>query len=164
MIIWTPYGILTWITVRLSLIVFYSILAFYVYEKHKTIFNNPLKNLLYSVFFISMIVGIWELPLFIFRAEQDLQWAFNDILYTIPFPVICYIFNIHFSFSKKELVLFGVWCIIASVYAYINIIAYNNWGLIGHYDFDYDITYVCRIITFIFFFLIFRRIKIYERK
>ena len=159
MIIWTFYGILTWITIRLSLLVFYSILAAYIFETHKTIILNPIKNLIYSVFFISMVVGIWEMPLFIFGAETGLIWVLNLILYMIPFPIICALFHIHFSFSKKELVLFGVWCIIASGFAELGFLALNKWGSAGIFYWNFNISFVFRITTFIFLYLIFRRIK-----
>ena len=169
MIVLSPYGIITWITVRLSLLIFYGILAAYLYEKHKTTFSNPIKNLLYSVFFVSMIVGVWELPLFIFGAEHGLDWAFNDVLCIVPFIFICYLFNIKFNLGKKELGLFAVWCIIASIFAYINILAYNTWNVTGAqlittgtYLWNYDISYAFRITTFIFFYLIFRRIKTHD--
>lgn len=164
MIIWTPIGILTWITVRLCLLTFYSIIALYIFEKHKVILPNPIKNLIYSVSFTSLIVGVWEIPLFIFGAEQGLIWVFSLILYMIPFPIICNLFHIHFFLGKRELVLFGVWCIIASFFSYINILAYNDWGLAGIYDWDYEISFVFRAVTFIFLFLIFRRMKLTEVK
>ena len=159
MIIWTFYGILTWIIIRLSLLVFYSILAAYIFETHKTIFHNTLKNLIYGIAFASMVAGIWELPLFIFGAEHGLQWVLNDVLYTFPFLIFCILFHIHFSLGKKELALFGTWCIIASGFAELGFLTLNKWGSEWAFYWNQDISYVFRITTFIFLYLIFRRIK-----
>ena len=170
MIEFTVSGITIWLLGRKSLIDFYLVLGIFLLWQNTKIFKNPIKNLIYSFSFISLVVGMWELPLFWFTLPYGWIWTVQLILYAVPFLLINLIFKIKYVFTKKELTVFLLWCFI-SVISFI--ICYSIWykphfgGYIGFSVFNHDpsmlwdfgLSYVFRLITFISLFKIFRNVK-----
>ena len=124
-------------------IILYCLFYIFLIIKTKPYIKLLTKNITYSLFFIIFLMGFWEIPLFIFGAEQGLLWALTLFIYILPFYIICSFLKIHFTFGKKEYAMLGIWCIIASILAIINI-------LINTYNpllWNYGVSYLDRSIT-----------------
>ena len=160
MIIWTIDGLTLWIAERLGLLTFYGILGLYFYDKHKATLQKPIKNLLYSLAFISLVVGVWEMPLFFEALQVSWIWVLNLILYMVPFPIICAIFRIHFSIGKREIGYFVAWCFTALIFVIVNLNTYLSTDVTKIALWDYDISFLMRAITFFFLYLIFKKMEI----
>lgn len=156
MIEWTFNGIATWLLARKELFVFYGILGAIFFGEQRRNFASNIKNLIYSFFFISLVVGMWEMPLVWFTSPYGIIWTFNLILYMVPFPIICVLFKIKFQFGKKEKLLFFVWCMIAVISFGTNYLL----NIINPAIWNYGVSYIFRALTFIFLFFIFRRMTV----
>lgn len=156
MIEWTFNGVAVWLLDRSHLFLFYSVLCSVLLAKNASFFKSSFKNVLYAVSFVSFIVGVWEFPLFLFDVETGLIWVLNLIVYMLPLPIICILLKVKFSFGKKEAFMFLYWCIVAiffsalASYLFVTDLVLWNWGF----------SFIFRITTFIFFTLIFGRMKI----
>lgn len=163
MIEFTIPGIIIWLFARKELLIFYCILGIIFFVKNQKVFNNSkfknTKNIIYSFSFISLVVGMWELPLFWFTLPYGIIWTFNLILYMIPFPIISKLLKIKFVFHKKEVFLFFIWCLTAIISFETNFIINS----INPAIWNYGISYLFRFITYLSLFYIFKGVrKVYE--
>ena len=163
--------IITWLLIRTAEWIFYGILGIILILKFQPIFKNIFKTFLYSLSFLCLVIGVWELPLFIFGAETGWTWAFSLVDYMALFPMVCILFKIHFTFGKRELSLFLAWCGIAVISAETQILTVNWQITIGSWLFytnpniwDQILSYVFRALTFIFLYQIFRKMDVKMHK
>lgn len=155
---WTLIGVIKWILERSPLFLFYELLGLYPLYKYTQIMGFN-KAVIYTLSFLLLVVGVWEMPLFIYGAQEGLIWIAWLISYMIPFPIICILFQITFHFKKRDFYDFIFWCAIASAFTGIHMMMYASYP----FWWNWGISYIFRTFTAIMLYRILRPIKVNRR-